>query len=410
MQAGDGVQALGVPNKGIVFAFFVQAAFLVPLVEREYSIVHDDLAGMGFDFFDDDFVALRAVVVCVVAGIAVGLVTVGDFKFLAPVFDPIGPLQSGVGISCWCGDFFDTEFPKVILSVIHITLCPIGVYRVGHGYSVQPIFQACDAVVAADLVFIGVHIPFVEGILCIFCDAAAGKGVTLFPGDIGLPGLVCYNSSRGAIGWYRNRPRATLRGVETMRDSRFLVVNRDFCQLSFCFSNGCINHGLGFILQLCNRVVLGGLGGSIGLLLCVVRPFFAAQCGGAGFGHFVVQRPGGRGRAVHCGYNLRVANGPGAAADRAAGRIGGQLEDGIIQLLMGDVGRLVNVYGIGQIEAAAGRLWRGRPVCGIVLHFRRSGQFACIVIFVDLRADNDNALPVITGRGEIRESVISTIS
>ena len=92
MQAGDGVQALGVPNKGIVFAFFVQAAFLVPLVKREYGIVHDDLAGVGFDLFDDYFVTLRTVVVCVVAGIAVGLVAVGDFKFLAPVFDPIGPL------------------------------------------------------------------------------------------------------------------------------------------------------------------------------------------------------------------------------------------------------------------------------------------------------------------------------
>lgn len=86
---------------------------------------------------------------------------------------------------------------------------------------------------------------------------------------------------------------------------------------------------LGFSLQLCNRVVLGGLGGSVGLLLCVVRSFFAAQCGGAGFCYFVMKRPSGRGRAVHCGYDLRVANGPGAAADRAAGRIGGQLEDGI---------------------------------------------------------------------------------
>ena len=365
---------------------------------------------MGFDLFDDDFVTLRTVVVCVVAGIAVGLVAVGDFKFLAPVFDPIGPLQGGIGISSGCGDFFDTEFAQVVLGVIHITFGPIGVNRVDYGHSVQAVFQSRDAVVAADLVFVGVYIPFIEDILCIFCDAATGEGVALFPCHMCLPGLVCHNSSSRAVGRYGNRTRTAVRGVETVRDSRFLVVNRDFCQLSFCFSNGCINHGLGFILQLCNRVVLGGLGGSVGLLLCVVRPFFAAQRGGAGFGHFIVQCPGGRGRAVHCGHNLRVANGPGAAADRAAGRIGGQLEDGVIQLLMGDVGRLVNVYGIGQIEAAAGRLWRGRPVCGIVLHFRRFGQFACIVIFVDLRADNDNALPVITDRGKIRESVISTIS
>ena len=380
MQAGDGVQALGIPNKGIVFAFFVQAAFLVPLVKREYGIVHDDLAGVGFDLFDDDFITLRAVVVCVVAGIAVGLVAVGDFKFLAPVFDPIGPLQGGIGIPCGCGDFFDTEFAQVVLSVIHITLGPIGVDRVGHGHRVKAVFQASDAVVTADLVFVGIHIPFIENILRIFCDAATSEGVSLFPGHMSLPGLVCYNSSSGAVGRYRNRTRTAIRGVETVRDSRFLVVNRDFCQLSFCFSNGCMNHGLGFILQLCNRVVLGGLGGSIGLLLCVVRPFFAAQRGGAGFGHFIVQRPGGRGRAVHCGHNLRVANGPGAAADRAAGRIGGQLEDSIIQLLMGDVGRLVNVYGIGQIEAAAGRLRRGRPVCGVVLHLWYIGKAACIVI------------------------------
>ena len=410
MQAGDGVQALGVPNKGIVFAFFVQAAFLVPLVEREYSIVHDDLAGMGFDFFDDDFVPLRAVVVCIVAGIAVGLIAGSDFKFLAPVFDPIGPLQGGIGIPCGCGDFFNTEFAQVVLSVIHITFGPIGVDRVGHGHRIQAVFQARDAVVAADLVFVGVHIPFIENILRIFCDASAGEGVALFPGYMRLPGLICHNSSSRAVRRYRNRTRTAVRGVETVRDSRFLVVNRDFCQLSFCFGNGCINHGLGFSLQLCNRVVLGGLGGSVGLLLCVVRSFFAAQCGGAGFCYFVMKRPGGRGGAVHCGHNLRVANGPGAAADRTAGRVGGQLEDSIIQLLMGDVGRLVNVYGVGQIEAPAGRLRRCRPVCGIVLHFRHFGNIACIVIFVDLRADNDNALPVITGRGKIRESVISTIS
>lgn len=63
-----------------------------------------------------------------------------------------------------------------------------------------------------------------------------------------------------------------------------------------------------------------------------------------------MKRPSGGGSAVHSGYNLRVANSPGAAADRATGWVGGQLEDGIIQLLMGDVGRLVNVNGIGQIE------------------------------------------------------------
>ena len=410
MQAGDGVQALGIPNKGIVFAFFVQAAFLVPLVKREYGIVHDDLAGVGFDLFDDDFITLRAVVVCVVAGIAVGLVAVGDFKFLAPVFDPIGPLQGGIGIPCGCGDFFDTEFAQVVLSVIHIPLCPIGVDRVGHGHSVQAVFQTRDAVVAADLVFVGVHIPFVKRILCIFCDAAAGEGVALFPGHMCLPGLVCHNSSSGAVGRDRNRTRAAIRGVEAMRDGGFLIVNRDFCQLGFCFSNGCINHGLGFVLQLGNRVVLGSFGGGVGLLLCVVRPFFAAQRGGAGFGHFVMKRPGGRGCTIHSGHDLRVANGPGAAADRAAGRVGGQLEDSIIQLLMGDVGRLVNVYGVGQIEAPAGRLRRSCPVCGVVLHLWYIGKAACIVIVKNRAANNNDSLPVVTGRGKICESVISTIS
>ena len=323
MQTGDRVQALGVPNKGIVLAFFVQATFLVPLVEGEYGIIYDDLAGVGFNLFDDDFVPLRAVVVCIVAGITVGLVTVGDFKFLAPVFDPIGPLQGGIGISSGCGDFFDTEFAQVVLSVIHITLGPIGVNRVDYGHSVQAVFQSCDAVVAADLVFVGVYIPFIEDILCIFCDAATGEGVALFPGHMCLPGLVCHNSSSGAIGRDRNRTRTAIYRVETMRDGGFPIVNRDFCQLGFGFSNGCINHGLGFILQLCNCVVLGGLGGSVGLLLCVVRPLFAAQCGGAGFCYFVMKCPSGGGSAVHSGYNLRVANSPGAAADRATGWVGG---------------------------------------------------------------------------------------
>lgn len=183
---------------------------------------------MGFNFFDDDFVALRAVVVCIVAGIAVGLVTVGDFKFLAPVFDPIGPLQSSVGISCGRGDFFDTEFAQVVLSVIHITFCPIGVYRVGHGHSVQAIFQARYTVVTTDLVPIFVNIPFVDGILRIFCDASTSESVALFPGDMSLPRLVGYNSSSGTVGRYGNRTRTAVRGVETVRDSRFLVVNRDF--------------------------------------------------------------------------------------------------------------------------------------------------------------------------------------
>ena len=72
MQTGDRVQALGVPNKGIVLAFFVQATFLVPLVEGEYGIIYDDLAGVGFNLFDDESVALGLVIIRIFVGIAKG--------------------------------------------------------------------------------------------------------------------------------------------------------------------------------------------------------------------------------------------------------------------------------------------------------------------------------------------------
>ena len=282
MQAGDGVQALGVPNKGIVFAFFVQAAFLVPLVEREYSIVHDDLAGVGFDLFDDDFVTLRPIVVCIVAGIAVGLIAGSDFKFLAPVFDPIGPLQGGIGIPCGCGDFFDTEFAQVVLSVIHITLGPIGVGRVSHSDRVQAVFQARDPIIRADLVSVGSDGPLIDRILGIFRDTSAREGVALFPGDMSLPRLVLYHSSGGAVGRYRNGTRTAVRRIEAVRDGGFLPLKPKVCQLSTGSSKSRVHCILRFILQLGNGIVFRGLCSGVGLLLAGIGAFLAAQTACAG--------------------------------------------------------------------------------------------------------------------------------
>ena len=202
VQTGDGVQALGIPGKGIVFAHFIQPARLVPLVEREYRVILNDLAGMGLDFFDDEPVSFGLVVVGIFPGIAEGQMPVVDFKFLAPMLAPVSILQRGIRVPCRAGKFHKTVFALVCLMVIYIPLFafPAGEERtINKVYGVQAIVAPDYAVMGALFVLALFGVPFLDFILGIFCDTSARECVALFPGQGAVPGVVFVQSIFGIL-------------------------------------------------------------------------------------------------------------------------------------------------------------------------------------------------------------------
>ena len=109
-----------------------------------------------------------------------------------------------------------------------------------------------------------------------------------------------------------------------------------------------------------------------------------------------MQCPGGGCCAIYCCDDLRIADRPGAAVDGPAGGLGGQLEDGIIQLFVGDIGRLVNVDRVGVVKAATGRLRRRGPVGRIILSIRRIWNFSRTTAFIwNFFPYNSDDLPAI---------------
>ena len=111
------------------------------------------------------------------------------------------------------------------------------------------------------------------------------------------------------------------------------------------------------------------------------------------------------------GNGLRTGRGhlPAAAVHAAAGLAGRYGDDRAVYLFLGLQLVLVGVHGIGQIQTAAGGLWRGTPLGREILRLRDIRDVGTFHLAGDLLADQCNDLPRIACGRVIDVGVVAVV-